>query len=163
MSRLRMNRHPGCYVTSLILIVVAHALLCYPAATCRGYPTIGPFWEILALYVMFLAVFLVPLFDDIEDAATIRRYVLVSFSVAMTWFFAVAQANLSSARPHVGHSAGYWAVVWYDWPDVIGHTIQGLIVVIPFVLCLESVGRGCWSLVRRFPDSETLSAAESNY
>ena len=155
MTRLRMNRHPGCYVMSLILIVIVHAVFCYPAATCRGYPTIGPFWEVLAPYVVFPAVFLVPLFEDFEDAVTIRRYVLVSFSVAMACLLAVAQTNLGSARPH-GGQWGYWVVVWYSCPDVIGHTIQSLILVVPFVLCLESVGRGCWSLVRRFPDSEVL-------
>jgi len=158
MSRLRMNRHPGCYVMSLYLIVVAHAVFCYPAATCRGFPTIGPFWEVLAPYVMFLPVVLVPIFDDFEYAATIRRNVLLSFCVAMTCLFAVAQANLGSSRPHIGHLAGYWGVVWYDWPDVVAYTIQSLIVVVPFVVCLESVGRGFWSLIRRFPDSEVDSS-----
>ena len=73
------------------------------------------------------------------------------FSFAMSLIFAVAITNLNSSRPHIGQH-GYWRLIELDWPFVIGNTIKSLVVAVPFILCLESVGRGFWSLFRRFKE-----------
>jgi hypothetical protein len=131
-------------------------VLCYPAATSRGYPTIGPFWEIIALYIMFPAVIVAPVFDDFENAPQLRWRILGWFSFAMAAVFAIALTNLHDARPHIGHSAGYFGVLQADAFFVIGNTIRTLVIAVPFIVCVESVGRGFWSLFRAFENPEWI-------
>lgn len=161
MWRPKFSRAPRLYVGTLVLVVVAHAVMCYPAATCRGYPRIGPFWEIIALYVMFPAVFIAPMFDDFRESDSTRWRILVWFSLAMTFFYAVAQTNLHDVRPHTGHLAGFLGVILYLPIFVLGNMIRYLIIVAPFVFCMESVGRGFWPLLRDFKPAQQRAAAES--
>ena len=128
-----------------------HAWLCYPAATCRGYPPLNPFWESFAIYLGFLGVAFAPAFDDFDDRPAVRRFALGTFAGFACLVLGVALANLGGARPHIGHLAGYWGVVRYDWPMVVVCAAQSAIIAVPFVFCLESVARALWSLLRRFP------------
>ncbi len=161
MQRLNVQRHPGRFVATLILVAIAHFMLCYPAATSRGYPTIGPFWEIIALYIMFPAVCVAPVFDDFENAPRRRWRILGWFSFAMASIFAVALTNLHDVRPHIGHLAGYFGVLQADAFFVTGNTIRTLVIAVPFIVCMESVGRGFWSLFRAFRIPDTVGQRES--
>jgi hypothetical protein len=56
----RVRRHPFLYIVSLVAVLFAHAWLCYPAATSRGYPPIPPFWQYIAIFIGFLGVAIGP-------------------------------------------------------------------------------------------------------
>ena len=123
-----MSRHPGFYISTLIVIGCGHAALCYSVATTRGYPLNGPLWQVIAPYIMFCGVFVAPLFDDFQDAPPVRNTILAIFSFVMAALFAMAGNN----------------------PDVI----TCWFVTASFTFCLESIGRGVWSAIRRFEPGE---------
>jgi len=139
------------YVSTLIAMIIAHSYLCYPVATSRGHPPLGPFWHV-AVYVAFLGVGLAPAFEDFADFPQLRIAILATFAILGCIILSVATANVSTARPHIGSLAGYWGVVHYDWPAIVFYTLKSAVIGIPFVLCFESVARGFWDAIRKFPD-----------
>ncbi|HIF00720.1 MAG TPA: hypothetical protein EYQ63_27875 [Fuerstia sp.] len=142
------------YVLTLMVMIIAHSYLCYPVAISRGHPPLSPFWHV-AVYLAFLGVGLAPAFEDFADFRQLRIFMLVTFTMFACIILAIATTNISTARPHIGSLAGYWAVVRYDWPAVILYTLKSAAIAVPFVLCYESVARGFWNAVRKFQNNAT--------
>jgi len=82
----------------------------------------------MAPYIMYCAVFVAPYFDDFQDAPPVRNTILAMFSFAMAALLAMAGNN----------------------PELI----TCIVMAAPFTFCLESIGRGVWSAVRRFEPGE---------
>jgi len=83
---------------------------------------------VIAPYVSFCAVIIAPVFDDFQDAPSIRYVILAIFTCVMTLTFVMASNN----------------------PDVITR----LLFATPFTYCLESAGRSVWSIIRKFEPCE---------
>jgi hypothetical protein len=141
--------YPVCYIAMLLLAHTAHMALCYPAATCRGYPPLHWFWEHVAIYLGFLGVALAPIRDDLSRRSDWRFLLLGGFCMTACLTFGTAIANIRDARPHIGHLAGVTGVVLHCWPFIIVNAVTSLIIVVPFVFCLESVASGWWRFVGR--------------
>jgi hypothetical protein len=144
-----VRRHPMLYLLTLIAALILHSFLCYPAATSRGYPPMDPFWEHIAIYLAFLGVGVAPAFDDFRDFPALRRSFLIGFSCSACLVLAAAKTNLGSARPHIGSTAGYWALYQYDWQMIAISTLFFSVVAIPFVVCFESVASSFWGILNR--------------
>lgn len=148
--RLR-NRHPMLYIATLAAALIGHFILCYPAAVSRGHPPINPFWEYIAIYLVFLSPAISPAFEDFSDSPMIRKTILSVFAVIAAAIAAVPLANMAGARPRIGHLAGYFGVWRYDWGVIIMKTIVASVVAVPFVICLESIARTVWGNIRKLP------------
>jgi hypothetical protein len=136
-------------VVGLVELLVLHFVLCYPAAICGGHPPLEPLW-LLAIYIVFPCVGLLPAFDDFSYAPRARHVSLAVFCAVSSVILGAAAANLSDARPHTGHLAGYLGLFRYRSPEVVFESIARLTLVLPFVFCWESIARGVWDRVRRF-------------
>ncbi len=139
----------GLYLLGLVAAIGLHFWLCYPAATCRGYPRIHWFWEEVAYFLGFLGVALAPAFDDLTVRPILRRRVLLTFTGIACLNLGVVIANLNSFRPHTGHLSGYWGVIRHHWLEIPIHAFWPMVVATPFVFCLESIATTCWSPFRR--------------
>jgi hypothetical protein len=137
------------YWAGLVELLILHFVLCYPAAICRGHPPLEPFW-LVAMYVAFPCVGLLPAFDDFRYAPRARHVSLAVFCAASSMILGTAGANLSDARPHTGHLVGYLGLVRDRWPEILLESIARLTLVLPFIFWWESVCRGLWDHVRRF-------------
>ncbi|MCA9069791.1 MAG: hypothetical protein KDA84_12750 [Planctomycetaceae bacterium] len=135
------------YIIWLLFILCVHAYLCYPAATCRGYPAIHWFWELVAFYPAYLGIFFVPVFAELSDQTRLRTALLLGFTITSCLILGVALTNLNDVRPHTGHLAGYWGVIHYNWVFVLIYSIRSMFLAVPFVYCLESLATKFWSHV----------------
>jgi hypothetical protein len=149
MRQVSIHRHPGLFIVGLVELLVLHFVLCYPAAISRGWPPLEPFW-LVAIYLPFLGVALLPAFDDFSYAPRIRRLSLLAFCVASSIILGAAAANLSDIRPHHGHLVGYVGLLRDSWVDVLVHGTLCFVVVLPFVFCWYSISRTIWDHVRCF-------------
>lgn len=151
---MKVKRNSDGYVLILLVTLLAHFAMCFPAATSRGYPPLGWFWEVVAPLVMFNAVLLAPLTDDSAQVGYCRRGILFTFSVAMSLVYAVAATNVDSATPRLGFLAGYSSVIRSGFPEVVFKTVATSMVAIPYVFCLESTARGLRQKLRVVDESE---------
>lgn len=145
------NRHPMLYIATLGVALIGHSILCYPAAVSRGDPPIDPFWEYVAIYLVFLSPAISPAFDDFSDFPMLRNAILLVFAIVAAVIAAVPLTNMAGPRPRYGHLAGYWGVWQYDGGMIIMQSITVSVVAVPFVICLESIGRTAWDKIRRLP------------
>ena len=134
------------YIATLSAALFCHFALCYPAAVSRGYAQIDPFWEYIAIYLVFLSPALAPIFENFSDSPKIRKTILALFAVVAAMIAAVPLANMAGARPRIGHLAGYFGVWRYDWGMIPVKTVFGSVIAVPFVVCLESIARSVWHL-----------------
>ena len=139
------------FTATLCAALIAHFILCYPAAVSRGYPPINPFWEYVAIYLAFLAPMISPAFEDFSDSPMIRKGILSIFAVVAAVIAAVPLTNMAGAHPHIGHLAGYIGVWRYDFAMIFVNTIAGSVVAVPFVICLDSISRTIWDKIRTLP------------
>jgi hypothetical protein len=139
------------YIATLGAALIAHLVLCFPAAVSRGSHPIDPFWEYVAIYIAFLSPLFSPAFEDFSDRPKIREGILATFAILAAAITAVPMANIAAARPRIGHLAGYLGVWQYEFPMIIIKTIVVSIVAVPFVICLESIGRTIWDIIRKLP------------
>lgn len=149
MKRVFIRRHPSVYLLGLVELLIVHFILCYPAATCRGWPPLETFWQ-LAIYLTFLGIALLPFFDDFGYAPRARRILLVCFGVASSIILGAARVNLTGPTPHFGHSARYPGLLRYLWPEILLESLFCSVIAVTFIFCWESVSRGIWEQVRRF-------------
>jgi hypothetical protein len=155
-KRVCIRRHPSVYLLGLAELLVVHFVLCYPAATCRGWPPLETFWQV-AIYIGFLGIALLPAFDDFGYAPGVRRILIAGFSVASSIILGAARVNFGGPTPHFGHSARYPGLLRYLWPEILLESLFCSVIAVTFVFCWESVSRGIWDKVRRF-DSARPSA-----
>jgi hypothetical protein len=117
MKHVCIRRHPSVYLVGLLELLIVHFVLCYPAATCRGWPPLETFWQV-SIYLAFLGIALLPVFDDFAYAPKARRIFLVAFGVESSIILGAAMVNLGSPTPHFGNSARYPGLLWYGWPSI---------------------------------------------
>ncbi len=147
--RFVMRRSPGLYVVVLVELLVLHFVLCYPVAIERGYPPPHPFW-LVSIYLAFLGVGILPLFDDFSYMPMTRSWFLRTFIILSSIIFGVAMTNRHDARPSLGHLVGYLVLIQERTLFIIGESIVPFLFISFFVYCWESVWRGIWDRVRTF-------------
>ena len=129
-------RWPAGSFAILLAASLLQVFLCRPAATCRGYPPIRPFWTDIAPWLAFLLVFLFPLFDDRLKTRRILRY---SFTLVATPALAWTWANLGSLRPH-----------YVDLTIVVFESLFIILPIYGLIFFLEWLSVKVWSLLRDF-------------
>ena len=154
------HRHPALYIGLLAVALIGHAVLCYPASVARGYPPIHWFWTHFAIYPIFLTPIAAPAFEDFSDCPGFRNVILVMFAIAGAAIAAVPLTNIASGRPSIGHLAGYWGVWRYNFRPLVIYFGFASIIAIPFVMCVESIGRSGWDRIRKKPSSEKTESAD---
>ena len=147
------DRHPKLYLATMGIAILGHCALSYPATVSRGYPPIDPFWEYVAIYIVFLFPIIPPVFDDFAASPKVRNRILISFAIAAAVTTSVAKTNMMSATPRPGAHAGYFGVWYHGFAMVVINTVLVSLVAVPFVICLESIARSLWGIIRTFPDS----------
>lgn len=155
MPLVRIPRSPTLFWTALACVVVAHLVLCHPAATSRGYPPPGE----QQLIWMFIAPFFIgfpALFDD--RTASRRRGVLVG-SIGMALIYGIVLANLHTARPHIGHRVGMLGVVRTCWSLILPFAIGPFALLWMSLTIYERVTGDCWSWVRSFCEGDADDAS----
>lgn len=131
-------------------LLMAHFYLCHPLMVARTRPPAG---EMVSLFVIPLFVWLPSL---VGDARMRRRGVLLG-GAAVAMSYSIVIINLSSARPHIGHTHGVIGVVYREWASLILYTLG---VYLPFVVVLnlyEQVWEGflkqlcktCWRVAMK--------------
>jgi len=130
-----------------MLCLAAHCVMCYPAATCRGDPPIGTFWRTGALATGLVGFVVYPFFDD---RITTRRVIRVLYVPLVCLALCVAFANLSDARPHVGHWAGVVGVVKYRLSYVVFGALVWCCLAFPLAWAFEYWATLRWAAVRKF-------------
>jgi len=150
MKPIVIPRMPAASCVLAFASVMVHFALCRPAATSRGYPSIHPFWEEVAPYLAYLGILMFPLFDDEQ---TIRRRMRNCFVVAACLFNGIVAANLSSARPHIGHLTGIGGILLYDPFGVMVFMFAHLMILFPCAFVAERSANAVWSWCREFADA----------
>ncbi len=115
-------------------IVGIHFLLCSPAATCRTNDSIGYTWLVLAPYLAYLAVLLLPLFEDRNSYLAISTTTVVA---GLAIFNSLVFVNLESARPHIGHGIGMLGFLRECWLPVMFYFLPIFTITLPFLLCIN--------------------------
>lgn len=138
----------ACYLLAAAALA-AHVALCYPAAVCRGYPPIHPFWEYIAPYLAYLAITLFPLFDD--SLKTLRGAKLTFLWMAV-FMNGVTLTNLASGRPSIGHLTGIMGIIAGDPIFVALDTLLLAAFILPIGLLLSLAAERAWSHCRGFAD-----------
>lgn len=124
----------------LVAVLASQLLLSIPAATCRGFPPINPFWEWSPFFGL-AAPFMFSLFDDRKALRTLWRF---CFAIGMSLTLAWAQNNLGSAVPH------------YNSPIAVIFTAPFVLLgVLPVVFAVEWVGNKVWQSLRDFAEVGT--------
>lgn len=149
MRDLAFRRLPGVAIGLAIGAVIGHFLLCYPAITSRGYPSIHPFWEVLAPYLSLSIAFVIPFLDD---AWRTRRLAGLLFVPAACLIMGLVAVNLMSARPRIGHLVGVFGLLVGCLPEVLVSGIVHLVLVYPAFLILDTAGAAVWSKCREFTE-----------
>ena len=148
MKDIVIRRMPS---ASLLLAVGAlgvHSSL--PAGhSSRGYPSIHPFWEVLAPYLSLSIAFVIPFLDD---ARRTRRLASLLFVPAACLIMGLVAVNLMSARPRIGHLVGVFGVLVGCLPGVLVSGIVYLVPVYPVFLILDAAGGLVWSKCREFTE-----------
>jgi hypothetical protein len=152
-----MKRRPLAGFLLAVLILSLHILLCYPAATRRGYPPIHPFWMGPALCLGLLAVPFFPLFDD---RPSVRWPLRISFILVFCSMLGIVATN-GRVTPSLGHLAGVAGILQYDFERVVGNTISQLIALAPVMLAIEYVSAVLWARWRQFADAGNKKFAVS--
>ena len=149
MLPLYFRRMPLLYVIGVGVVLLLHAHLCYPAAVSRGHPPMPPF-DLVAIFLAPAGMLLPPLFDDVQNDSRFRllRSACVAAGFCLVW--GVVSANVTDARPHLGHLAGVVGLFRHYSLFILGWTVYYLPLATIFFYCLEGVAIGFWSLVRRF-------------
>jgi hypothetical protein len=141
MSDMRAIVVPRSPTLSLLMAVgflTLHVALCTPAAICREFTAIHPFWETIAPYIGFLGFLFFPFFDD---RLGIRRFIRNSF---------VPLACLMDGVAHIGPSGGISGILMQDSGSVVISGLLHLVVLLPVAYGTDVVSTALWSTCRAF-------------
>jgi hypothetical protein len=128
---ITIRRMPITAVFGLCAILVVHFFCCIPAMTCRTNADVGVTWILIAPYIAYTFLVLVPLLDDRDR---IVFGVSVPVVIAMLLINSAVSANLNSARPHIG-APGVITLIRVDW----GGILLGLLWNLPLLILAFSV------------------------
>ena len=133
------RRTAGSYLV-LGVALAAHFSLSWPAATCRGFPPINPFWYV-APFIGSVGIAFLPLFDDDPRKRRIVRNIYsVGALIAIAWVW----NNTSSGVPHSNNPVGS-----------LFYAVFLSIPVIAIVFVLERLFATFWMRCRGFTDEES--------
>lgn len=124
-----------------------HAVLCYPAATSRGYPPLHAFWESVAPYVSYL---IIGIFSAFDDRVRWRYILLVTFSACASFINGLVWANLTVGRPRPGHFVGMLGLA-FDRPIAV--CFSTLVCFLAFgsaAVIIDEVSVRVWRRIRMF-------------
>jgi hypothetical protein len=149
MKPIVVPRLPTVTIVVATAVLVLHFVLCLPAATSRGFPSINPFWETVARYITFLGFVLFPIFDDRLDVRRLVRNFFVPLACLMN---GVVGTNLMSATPRVGNSIGVSGILIEDTLSVIFLAIIHMALSFPIAYAADAIGMALWGSCRSFSD-----------
>lgn len=147
MKPLVMRRWPVAAYLVAAAALTAHILLSRPAAICRGYPPIHPFWECVAPYLAYVAILLFPLFDD--RPATLRR-VRNCFLWPALLMNGIVTVNLTSGTPSTGHLIGIIGIISENTIELLIGTAFISAFGYPTALLAETFATRAWRQCRGF-------------
>lgn len=152
MKPIVIRRLPQASAALVVLALIAHIALCYPAATSRGYPPIHPFWETLAPLLVFTAVFLFSFFDDRRE---VRRSCLRVFVPLACVVQAVVTVNLMGPRPRPGRFLGMVGLFAHNMAEIFVLAIMATAIIYPVCCILDDWTSRQWPACRGFASPDT--------
>lgn len=156
MKPLVMQRSPAAAYLLAAAAVTAHVLLCRPAAICRGYPPIHPFWECVAPFLAYLAILLFPLCDNRPATLRCVRNCFLWPALLMN---GIVTVNLTSGRPSIGHLVGIIGIISENSIELLISTAFISVLAYPAALLAEAFATRAWRQCREFTEPGASGSA----